>query len=173
MSTSDSEQTHLLRKLPYFRENISFVHGQFNNCQLSSNLPSQKNLETLRRIYDLDIFKLNTVDGSNPGNGLYNNDIQCRYYSPYSFHKYKSELPKYVQDSCFVVIHNSIRSLSRNLDHFQTHLLDELDFNFSIIGVSQTKIIRGWSLNFTRHSRICIWIRPNASGFWRCWYAGI
>ena len=38
------------------------------------------------------------------------------------------------------LIHNNIRSLKRNFEDFQTHLLNELDFPFSIIGVTVTKI---------------------------------
>ena len=45
----------LFQDLPYFGQNITSVHGQFNNC-LSSHLPSKKYLETLCSIYDLDLF---------------------------------------------------------------------------------------------------------------------
>ena len=38
------------------------------------------------------------------------------------------------------MLHNNVRSLKRNLENFQVHLLDELDYNFSLIGVSETKI---------------------------------
>ena len=43
-------------------------------------------------------------------------------------------------DSNISFIHTNIRSLKRNLENFQTHLLDELDFHFSIIGVTETRI---------------------------------
>ena len=33
-----------------------------------------------------------------------------------------------------------MRSLNRNLENLQTHLLDELDFHFDVIGVTETKI---------------------------------
>ena len=36
-----------------------------------------------------------------------------------------------------------MRSLERNLENFQVHLLDELNFEFSIIGVAETKIVSG------------------------------
>ena len=39
-------------------------------------------------------------------------------------------------------------ALGRNLENFQVHLLDELNFDFSIIGVSETKIISGKNLDF-------------------------
>ena len=35
-----------------------------------------------------------------------------------------------------------------NVDNYQVHLLDELNFDVSIIGVSNTKIISGKNLDF-------------------------
>ena len=43
-------------------------------------------------------------------------------------------------DSNISFMHTNIRSLKRNLENFQTHLLDELDFHFNIIGVTETRI---------------------------------
>ena len=65
-----------------------------------------------------------------------------------SFYKFKSELPSRVSDSSFSLLHNNIRSLKRNLENFQVHLLDELNFEFSIIGVSETKTISGKEMDF-------------------------
>ena len=39
-------------------------------------------------------------------------------------------------------------SVKRNLENFQVHLLDKLNFEFSIIGVSETKIISGKEMDF-------------------------
>ena len=125
--------------LPYFGQNITSVHGQFNNC-LSSHLPSKKYLETLCSIYDLDLFSLNTGVVHNPDFNLYNHCIQSRYFSRHSFNKVKSKFPRYAGNSCFCLLHNNVRSLKRNLENFQVHLLDELDYDFSLIGVSETKI---------------------------------
>lgn len=44
-----------------------------------------------------------------------------------------------VNDSSFSIVHSNVRSLKRNLENFQAHLFDELDFQLSIIGVSETK----------------------------------
>ena len=41
-----------------------------------------------------------------------------------------------------------MRSLRRNLENFQTHLLDELDHDFSVIGVTETKITNMTKLDF-------------------------
>ena len=65
-----------------------------------------------------------------------------------SFYKFKSELPSRVSDSNFSLLHNNIRSLERNLENFQVHLLNELNFEFSIIGVSETKIFSGKEMDF-------------------------
>ena len=45
-----------------------------------------------------------------------------------------------VQILIFRSLTQTIRSLKRNLENFQTHLLDELDFHFSIIGVTETRM---------------------------------
>ena len=40
----------------------------------------------------------------------------------------------------FSLFHTNIRSLKRNLENFQTHLLDELTFRFNILGITETRI---------------------------------
>ena len=59
-----------------------------------------------------------------------------------------SNNPIFHQIRCkqFSLIHTNIRSLKSNLENFQTHLLDKLDFPFSIIGVTETQITNA---NFT------------------------
>ena len=61
----NSQRRSLFHELPYFGQNITLAHGQFNNC-LSCHLPSKKYLETLCSIYDLDLFSLNTGEAHNP-----------------------------------------------------------------------------------------------------------
>ena len=61
----NSQRRSLFHELPYFGQNISLAHGQFNNC-LACHLPSKKYLETLCSIYDLDLFSLNTGEAHNP-----------------------------------------------------------------------------------------------------------
>ena len=46
----------------------------------------------------------------------------------------------------FSLIHTNIRSLKSNLENFQTHSLDKLDFPFSVIGVTEIQITKA---NFT------------------------
>ena len=104
------------------------------------HLPAKKYLEKLSSIYDLNLFRLIVLEDPNPGDTLYNHRIHSRYYSPYSFYRFKSELPCRASDLSFSLLYNNIRSLKRNLENFQVHALDELNFEFSIIGVSETKI---------------------------------
>ena len=146
-SRLNSQRRSLFHELPYFGQNIILAHGQFNNC-LSSHLPSKKYLETLCSIYDLDLFSLNMGEAHNPDFNLQNHRIQSRYFSPHSFNKFKSKLPRYAGNSCFSLLHNNVRSLKRNLENFQVHLLDELDYEFSLIGVSETKINSSKDVDF-------------------------
>ena len=66
--------------------------------------------------------------------------IRSRCYSPYSFEVRKNNLTKYDTNHSFTIFHNNIRSLNRNLENLQSHLLEELDFHFDVIGVTETKI---------------------------------
>ena len=66
------------------------------------------------------LFRLNALEDPNPGDSLYNHRIHSRYYSPYSFYKFKSELPTRVSDSSFYLLHNNIRTvLSETLKTFK------------------------------------------------------
>ena len=111
-------------------------------------MPAKKCPEKFSSIYDLNLFRLNALEDPNPGDSLYNHRIHSRYYSSYSFYKFKSELPSRVSDSSFSLLRNNIGSLKRNLENFQVHLLDELNFEFRIIGVPETKIIGGKEMDF-------------------------
>ena len=62
------------------------------------------------------------------------------YYSLYSFEVIKNNLTKYDIKRCFSIFHNNVRSLNRNLENLQSHLLEEPDFHFDVIGVTETKI---------------------------------
>ena len=142
MSRKNIEYKRLLQELPYYGINFIAVHGQFNNS-LSSCLTPKVYLNNLQSIYDLDLFSLNhaTNLGIDPDQNTINNNIRCRYYSPNSFQKIKSDLEILSRlDRNFSVFHNNVRSLRKNLENLQTHVLDELDFSFSIIGITETRI---------------------------------
>ena len=46
----------------------------------------------------------------------------------------------YATSSTFSLLHNIVRSLKHDLDDFQVHLLDELQYRSNVIGVTETKI---------------------------------
>ena len=43
-------------------------------------------------------------------------------------------------DDSFSIFHNNLISLSKNFKNLQSSILDELGFNFNIIGITETKI---------------------------------
>ena len=126
----------LFRELPYNSIEFIEVHGQFNNS-LNNNLTTKKQLQCLKSLHDLDVFSLNINTSVNPDHNLNYKPIQCNYYSPYGFSQQKSFLSS---RSSFSLLHNNVRSLLRNLDNFQSHLLEELQLHFSVIGITETKI---------------------------------
>ena len=126
----------LFRELPYNSIEFIEVHGQFNNS-LNNNLTTKKQLQCLKSLHDLDVFSLNINTSVNPDHNLNYKPIQCNYYSTYGFSQQKSFLSS---GSSFSLLHNNVRSLRRNLDNFQSHLLEELQLHFSIIGITETKI---------------------------------
>ena len=60
---------------------------------------------------------------------------------------FKKNLSKGLVDSTFSVFHNNIASISRNLENVSI-LLDELDFPFNVIGITETKITISNENNF-------------------------
>lgn len=60
-----------------------------------------------------------------------------KYFSPLSFNK---ELSRFNSDSSFSIAHNNIRSLKRNFEEFQNQILSDLNIEFSLIGITETRI---------------------------------
>ena len=50
--------------------------------------------------------------------------------------------------SPFSIFHANIRSLHRNIENFQVQLLDELDYQFSLIRITKTKTTDSSGLDF-------------------------
>ena len=101
----------LLKELPYFncKGNLTDFHGPFNNL-LQSNMRLKRYLHKLTRLYELDLFKLNTLCNRdvNTVDNLYNQRIHSRYFSPHSFKE---------QNDSFSIFHNNLISLSKNLEN--------------------------------------------------------
>ena len=137
-----------VKELPYYDcKNIVAAHPLYN-----SNLPiscqTRNQLDKFKNLFDLDLFNLNVpTDNHTNLNANFNSSFRCRYFTPHNFSLKANALPHY-NNSYFSVLHNNIRSLSKNLDDFQSQLLHELNTNFSIIGVTETRIVRTEPLNF-------------------------
>ena len=67
------------------------------------------------------------------------------YYSPHSFTQMKTKLLEVEPDTSFSVFHSNSVNLNRNLENLQTHILHELDFHCSIVGVTETKVTHAYS----------------------------
>ena len=149
MSLKHTRSLQTLQELPYYGvSDLISCHGQFNNT-LSYDLPTKKYLEKLSSLNDLDLFTLNVRENINPDLNLINQHIHSNYYSPHSFNVLRNRLSSSLDDDFkFSLLHNNVRSLRRNLEDLQVHLLDELGHCFSIIGVSETKITKTSLLDF-------------------------
>ena len=123
-----------------YRSGVFDNPRQFNNI-IPSSLPTKKYLEKLTSLHDLDLFSLNTDSNINPYFNLPNLKIRSQYYSPHSFHVMKNNLndartgiPK------FSLFHSNVRSLKRNFESLETQLLNELEYHFSVVGITETKL---------------------------------
>ena len=132
-----------MRELPYYGQDFISFHGRFNNSN-NNTLPTKKYLDNLTSIYDLDLFSLNTRNAVDTHDNFHK--IYSNYYSPHSYSVIK--FSKETENNNFSMFHTNIRSLRKNFDNFETHLLHELDFQFSIIGLTETRITNVDSLNF-------------------------
>ena len=126
--------------MPYYgcTGNLAEIHGQFNNS-FSSPYKTKRDLNNLSGLYDLDLFSLNATLADNINlDNQFPRRVNSRYYSPHTFSKLRTRIS--LADSNFSVFHNNIVSLNRNLENLQTNLLQELNYHFNIVRVSETKI---------------------------------
>ena len=133
------------KELPYynFTGNSTLYHGQFNNSLIQNQLPTKRQLENPNGLHDLGLFRLKSnLDGSLNTNNLFNQQIYTRYYSPNNFNKKLNSRTKDDMETCFSIFHNNIISLNHNLERLQTNYLTEIDFQFDIIGLTETKITK-------------------------------
>ena len=49
--------------------------------------------------------------------------------------------------SDFFILHTNIRSLRKNIEHFQCHVLSEVKHNFTVLGVTETRLCEGESID--------------------------
>ena len=141
------ENKTLLAQLPYYNcKVLTSAHPQFNSL-IDDNRPSRKLLDSLSSLYDLSVFQLNSLDKHiDPDINLTSNKIRSKYYSPHSFAQFIDS--KQLQ-SKISFLHTNIGSLKKFFEEFQRHVLSEMNFRFTIIGVTETRICdRKCSFNF-------------------------
>ena len=97
--------------------------------------------------YNLPKFELTSrlsnlpnLDGHDVENHLLP-EVNFKYYSTTEFHNVQS-ISWVTIGSLFSVLHCNVRSLSANHDSLMS-LLSDLDFEFDVIGISETKIMQG------------------------------
>ena len=99
---------------------LEFIDQEFDGTKLQERLPS---------LHDIDLFSLNLDEKSNSDSELSPfRPIRCKYHSPHSFYQFKDKLRRQCNSKQFSLIHSNIRSLKHNLENFQTHLLNELNY---------------------------------------------
>ena len=87
----------------------------------------------------LKSFKIKSLLDKIPGNisiqtqGFLKNTILSKYYSPNDF------ITSKISKKCFSIFHLNIASLERHHDDLVS-LVSVLDFNFDIIGITESKI---------------------------------
>ena len=106
-------------ELPYYNwKDLKNAHPQYN-ALLDTNLASRKSSK-----------------------------IRLSYYSPHSFSvKFENTRNRDVV-SDFSILHTNIRSLRKNIEHFQCHVLSEVKHNFTVLGVTETRLCVGKSIEF-------------------------
>lgn len=138
------ENELLLMQLPYYNcKDLVTAHTQFNNL-IDANLASRKSLDSFASLYDLGVFQLNSANKSiNPDVNLITNLVLSNYYSPQLFRAFSSRKSEFGLS----FLHVNIRSLQKNVEDFQHHVLNKLNFNFTFIGVTETRLSEGNTIN--------------------------
>ena len=114
MSANDQnsrDTLSLFRELPYFGFCLIIV----NIIIVFPHLPAKKYQEKLSSISDLNLFRLNVLQDSNPGDSVYNHRIHSRYYSPNSFYNLKVNFPvvSVIRASLFYIITSGVLCISQ------------------------------------------------------------
>ena len=114
---------------------------------MKTDLASRKSLDSLNSLYDLNLFQLNSMDRLvDPEVNLTSNCIRSKYYTPHSFSQHVIN-KQFASNLSF--LHTNIRSLKKNFEDFQHHVLNEVNVHFTIIGVTETRIREGDSINLS------------------------
>ena len=118
MSNSESGASAILNQED--EASLEFNGQQFDGTKLQERLPG---------LHDIDLFSLNLDEKSNSDSELSPfRPIRCKYHSPHSFYQFKDKLRRQCNSKQFSLIHSNIRSLKHNIENFQTHLLNDLNY---------------------------------------------
>ena len=101
-------------ELPYYNcKDLKNAHPQYNTL-LDPNPASRKSIYLFNSLYDLGLFQNDSVDKAiDPDANLVTTSKICSsYYSPHR---------DVVSD--FSILHTNMRSLRKNIEHFQCHVL--------------------------------------------------
>ena len=142
------ENRYFLSCQPFYNQTIPVDDSIFSN-NANEGLSSRNTLNSLPSLYDINLFTLNAPfdNDVNPDTNLYNVQRRdCPYYSPYSFDICKNRVIKHQSTLSF--LHNNVRSLKKNLEAFQNQLFNELSYHFTILAVTETKIVGHKPLDF-------------------------
>ena len=113
------------------------VYNSNTDCLCSDKI-SRLNLESL------PCFDLSTFINNYPNLSSIDIDLNLPsvtnfgYYSTHEFHS-SEDIRSTISDKTFSALHFNIRSLSANFDDF-FHMLCDLKYSFSVIGLSETKL---------------------------------
>ena len=123
------ENKSLLKHLPYYDCKIlRSVHPQFNSL-MNTDLASRKSLDSINSLYDLNLFQLNSMDRLvDPEVNLTSNCIRSKYYTPHSFSQHVTN-KQFASNLSF--LHTNIRSLKKNFEDHQHHVLSEVNVLYS------------------------------------------
>ena len=143
----ERENKLLLKELPYYGcKDLASAHLQFNNLLTSALSGNQ--LDKLKSLFDLDLFYLNVPTDQQVKVSSNHSHFRCNYFSPQNFLRQKHRLAQ--SDNFVSIFYNNIWSLSKTLENLQNYLLNEFDTHFSIIGVSETRIVKDRVLLFNQ-----------------------
>ena len=120
---------------------VGTLEGYWLQWGWALNTSTDQNNQVLFKIHVIDHCELPNLDARlNTDNNLFSHKIHSRYFSPHNLKKYSNSLTKKQLESSFSIFHNNIVSLNNNLEKLVSHYLENLDFHFDIIGITESKI---------------------------------
>ena len=125
---------------------LTSPHPQFNSL-IDDNRPSRKLLDSLSSLYDLSVFQLDSLDKDIDPDKNLTSTKYAQNIIPHTALRSLLTANSCNQKSPFYI---QIQVASKKIFvEFQHHVLSEMNFRFTIIGVTETRICdRKCSFNF-------------------------